>query len=149
MNERMMKKCVFIFLTFLTVVTASAQEHKFSPEKFQADMEAFLAHEANLTQQEAARLFPIFREMHQKQRAVYGRMRKLSQEKPADEAACAKVISECDKMNIELKQIEQQYHKKMLQEVSAFKVSAVIMAESRFHRDMMKGWQRGGRGRRP
>ena len=144
-----MKKCILVFLTFLVVVAARAQEHKFSPEKFQADMEAFITREANLTQQEAARLFPILREMQQKQRAAYGRMRKLSQERPADEAACARVINECDKINIELKQIEQNYHKKMLKEVSAFKVSAAIMAESRFHRDMMKGWQRGGKGRRP
>jgi len=61
----MMKKCVLVLLTFWVVVAASAQEHKFSPEKFQADMEAFLTREANLTQQEAARLFPILRQMQQ------------------------------------------------------------------------------------
>ena len=79
--------------------------------------------------------------MHQKQRAAYGRIRTVTKQKPADDEACAAAIKECDKLNLELKQIEQTYHQKMLKVVSATKVYAAINAEGRFHRQMMKGWQ--------
>ena len=118
----------------------SAQDQKkFSPEKFQADLEEFITKEAHFDQQEAAKFFPLLRELQAKQRAIYGRMRQTP--KPGDDAKCAEAIREWDKANIELKQLDQQYHKKMMQVVPASKLFDAIMAESRFHRKMMKGWR--------
>ena len=37
--------------------------------------------------------------------------------------------------------MEQTYHQKMLQVISASKLYDVIKAETRFYRKMMKGWQ--------
>lgn len=137
-----MKHIVVTFLFLLAAAALQAQEHqKFSPEKFDAEMEAYITKEAGLDQQEAAKLFPIFREMHKKQRPIYQRMRGLGKSKPADEAGCADAIKERDKCNLELKQLEQCYHKKMLQVVSASKLYDVIKAETHFYRRMMKGWQ--------
>lgn len=130
-----------ICVLLLLCMNVHAQERKFSPEKFDADMVAFVTREAGLTQQEADKFFPLFHEMHQKQRAAYGRIRTVTKQKPADDEACAAAIKECDKLNLELKQIEQTYHQKMLKVVSATKVYAAINAEGRFHRQMMKGWQ--------
>ena len=106
-----------------------------------ADMEEYIIRKANLDQQEAAKLFPIFKEMHKKQRSIYSRMRAIGNQKPADEAGCANAIKERDKCNLELKQLEQTYHQKMLQVISASKLYDVIKAETRFYRKMMKGWQ--------
>ena len=137
-----MKQAMMILWSLLVVLTASAQEQKkFSPAKFDAEMEQYITQKAALSQQEAAKLFPYFREMHQKQRELFRKMRKLSKDKPAGEAACAEVIKECDKCNLELKQLEQTYHQKMLQVVSASKLYDVIKAEEHFHRKMMKAWQ--------
>ena len=137
-----MRTTILSILCLLLAVNVSAQDwKKFSPEKFDADMEAYVSKEAGLTQQEADKFFPLFREMHQKQRAVYGKMRHMGMQKPADEEGCAKAIKDADRMNVELRQIEQTYHKKMLQVVPASKVWDAIGAESRFHRRMMKGWQ--------
>ena len=145
----MKKKISILLIALMAMVVASAQEQKkFSPEKFDADMVAFVTREAAFTQQEADKFFPLFNEMHQKQRALYGRIRQASKQKPADEDACAATIKECDKLNLELKQIEQTYHQKMLKVVSATKVYDAIRAEARFHRQMMKGWQNGhGKGK--
>ena len=141
-----MKKIAILCVAILLSLTALSQEYKkFSPEKFQADMEGYIAREAALTPQEAAKLFPIFREMHAKMRAIHGKILQLSKEKPADQEACAALIKQYDKMNVELKQVECNYHKKMMQQVPASKVYDVIKAESRFHRKMMKGWQKGRR----
>ena len=140
----MKQTVIILILQLFMVVSVSAQggQQKFSPEKFDADMENFVTREAHLDQQEAAKFFPIFREMHTKQRAVYARIQKRGMQKPADDASCAEAIREADKLNIELRDIEQRYHAKMLKVVSASKVYDAIQAESRFHRMMMRGWQR-------
>lgn len=147
-----MKKILIIFTFLLTATMTMAQEQKkFSPEKFQAELEAYITKEAKFTAEEAAKFFPLLREMQQKQRDLYGRMRKLGKEKPATEEGCATAIRERDKLNVELRQLEQCYHKKMVQVVSPLKVYDAIKAETVFHRQMMKGWQQhhGQKGKRP
>lgn len=136
-------KNIIVLLVGLTVsMLGIAQDKKFSPEKFEADLEAFIKQEAKLSEDDAAKFFPLLREMHQKQRCLYARMRKAGKEKPADEKGCETAIYSCDKINIELKQLEQTYHKKMIQVLPASKVYDAIKAENRFHRRMMKGWQK-------
>jgi len=136
----MMKTYILTLLMLLFVGTADAQDKKkFSPEKFEADMERYITEKAQLTPQEAAKVFPLLRKMHEKQRAIYMKVHKLARHKPADEAGCVAAIDEYDKVNIELKKIEQCYHKKMMKEVSASKVFDIIKAEYRFHRSWMRG----------
>jgi hypothetical protein len=139
-----MKRLFYITMCLLAVLTAGAQDKKFSPEKFQADMEAYISQKAGLTQQEAAKLFPLMREMQEKQRVIYRKMHEMVQQKPSNEAECANSIKEYDKMNVELRSIEQRYHKKMMSEVSASKVYEVIKAEYKFHRHWMRGGQAPG-----
>ena len=139
-----MKRLTTILFCLMMVISVSAQEHrKFSPEKFQADLEAYITREAHFDQQEAAKYFPLLREMQAKQRAIYARMYK--KEKPSGDAKCAEAIADYDKANIELKQLDQTYHKKMMKVVPASKVFDAIRAENDFHRNIMKGFQRGGR----
>lgn len=138
----MMKKCFLTLVLLLTVIVANAQEKKFSPEKFNEALEEHIKKKAGLTQQEADKVFPLLREMHKKQRAIYRRVHEMAKNKPADEAGCKAMVEEYDKMNIELKQIEKCYHAKMMQEVSASKVYEIIKAEYRFHRHWMKGAQK-------
>lgn len=135
----MKRYIVILFSMLLTLMVSAQDQKKFSPEKFQADLEEFITKEAHFDQQEAAKFFPLLRELQAKQRAIYGRMRQTP--KPGDDAKCAEAIREWDKANIELKQLDQQYHKKMMQVVPASKLFDAIMAESRFHRKMMKGWR--------
>jgi len=135
----MKKYTVILYCLLMTLMVSAQDQKKFSPEKFQADLEAFISKEAHFDQQEAAKYFPLMRELQAKQRVIYARMSKTA--KPADDAKCAEAIREWDKANIELKQLDQQYHKKMMQVVSPTKVFDAIKAESRFHRNMMKGWQ--------
>ena len=135
----MTRYTVILFSMLLTLMVSAQDQKKFSPEKFQADLEEFITKEAHFDQQEAAKFFPLLRELQAKQRAIYGRMRQTP--KPGDDAKCAEAIREWDKANIELKQLDQQYHKKMMQVVPASKLFDAIMAESRFHRKMMKGWR--------
>jgi hypothetical protein len=139
-----MKKILTISLLLMMTIMMNAQDNKrFSPEKFEADLRCFITKEASLTPQEADKLFPVFREMREKQREIYEKMRKLGMNKASDDEACKQFIIEYDKLNLELGQLDVTYHKKMIKMIPASKVYAVMQAEKRFHRQMMKGWQRG------
>lgn len=98
-----MKKILFCLLTFaLAVTTARAHDpQKFSPEKFQADMEQYITKEAELTPEEAERFFPLYREMQQKQRKIYNQMKQARKNKPTDEASFKKAVEKRDCQEIE------------------------------------------------
>lgn len=136
-----MKRTVLFFVCLIVATIAMAQDKKFSPAEFEAELESFIKKEAKFTEAESSKFFPLFREMHQKQRAISQKMRTIGKDKPANEEGCASVIRERDKLDIELKQLEQCYHQKMMQVLPACKVYDAIKAEIRFHRQMMKGWQ--------
>ena len=130
----MKKLLVFAVLMFVVVLGASAEEQqKFSPEKFQADLEQYITTEAGLTNEEAAKFFPLYREMQQKQRVVYNKIHELFK-LPHDEASCKRAIQRRDQLEIELKQIAQTYHNKFLRVIPASKVIGTIIAEDKFHR---------------
>ena len=156
-----MKKLTTVLFALLLSLTAAAQgfgqrpqfgqapqgfgqqQQKFSPEKFQADLEQYITKEACLTPQEAAKVFPVYKEMQAKQRTVYERQRQLGFGKPADEKGCEKNIRQRDEYDLELKRIQQTYHNKFLSIISASKLYDVINAEDRFHRQMLRGWNSG------
>ena len=130
----MKKLLVFAVLMFVVALGASAEEQqKFSPEKFQADLEQYITTEAGLTNEEAAKFFPLYREMQQKQRVVYNKIHELFK-LPHDEASCKRAIQRRDQLEIELKQIAQTYHNKFLRVIPASKVIGTIVAEDKFHR---------------
>ena len=109
-------------VALLLSVSAFADEpQKFSPEKFQAEMEQFITQEACLTPEESAKFFPLLREMHQKQRAIQCQIKR-------------------DVYELELKNIQQTYHNKFFSVLPASKVYDVIKAEDRFHRRAFKNW---------
>ena len=121
-----------------------AQENrKFSPEKFQAEMEQFITKEANLTPEEAAKFFPLFREMQQKQRAIFEKVRKEGFVKPVDDASCRKLVERRDANELEQKKIQQLYHQKFFSVISPSKVFDVLIAEERFHRRAFRNWGQG------
>ena len=76
--------------------------------------------------------------MKQKSRVIFDRMRQLGKNKPADEAGCRDVIRQRDKLDLELKKIQQTYHEKFLTVIPASKLFDVIKAEEKFHRRMLR-----------
>lgn len=135
-----MKK-VLICMMFLlagSYVCQADEPQKFSPEKFQAEMEQFITKEAGLTADEGAKFFPLFREMQRKQRAVFGKMRQEGRVKPTDDASCKRLVQKRDEVELELKKIQQNYHNKFFTVLSASKVFDVLRAEERFHRQTFR-----------
>ncbi|MBO5185475.1 MAG: hypothetical protein J6B91_00235 [Prevotella sp.] len=137
----MRKRLLLCFISLVVTLSLSAHENQgkgFSPEKFQADLEAFITKEACLTNKEAEKFFPLYNEMRNAQRLKFNRIRQLNKTKATDEAACRDIIKQCDKLEIELKKIQQSYHNKFLTVISARKLLDVIKAENKFHRRSLK-----------
>jgi len=137
-----MRVMIVFFALNLCIHTSSAQQ-KFSPEKYQADVEEFITKEADLNKNEAAAFFPLLREMQDKQRVIFKQLRAEGKSKPADENAYRKAIQKRDQMELELKNIQQTYHNKFLSVLPASKVYKAILAEERFNRRMFRNWGKG------
>ena len=140
-----MKKLIFslIVLTFSLCTTAQqarGMKH-FSPEKFEKELRQFVIKHASLTQAEADKFFPLYKEMQQQQRELFKQQRADAHKQPQTDAECLKAIRERDRIEVELRKIQQSYHERFLEVLPASKVYNVIKAEDRFHR--MKLRQRG------
>lgn len=143
-----MNRIFIAMIALMLSVAAGAQEKadsnrpQFSPEKFHSELEQFIVREACLTPEESTQFFPLYEEMRSKQRGVFDRMRRLNRVKPADEERCREVIIELDNLEIEAKQIEQTYHNKIMTIMPASKLFDAIKAENRFHRRMLRKYNR-------
>lgn len=145
-----MKRLIAIFVLLAAISLNSLAQYKhdgqrFSKEEFVRQLEQYVAKEAQLTSKEQAEFFPLFREMHLKMRKVFDAMQKINRTCPSNDKACANAIRQKDKMDIELKRIQQQYHNKFLNVLPACKVMKAINAEDKFHRNMLKRWSKGNR----
>lgn len=130
---------MMLLLLFMGTLPLSAQgPMRFNPAKFKADLQQFITLEACLTPHEAAAFFPLYDEMNNKQRVLYDKIRELKRMKPVDEERCKKAIIEIDQLEIEIKQLQSNYHARFLGILSASKLYDVIKAEGKFHRQAMR-----------
>ena len=93
-------------------------------------MQEFITKEAKLTPEDAAKFFPLYKEMQDKQRKLFARQRELANVKPSDEQGCLNVIKESDEIDLELKRIQQNYHKRFISMLSSLFGVAIIALPS-------------------
>lgn len=142
-----MKKLLTILVFGAFALGISAQEHhqeKFSPEKFDAELQDYIIKEACLTPQDIADFFPVYKEMQKKQRTLFDRQRNMRKDTPQDEKTCLEAIRQHDEIDVELKKIQQTYHNRFLEILPASKVYKILKAEDRFHRKMLRNMGRHG-----
>ena len=130
-------RIILLLCVFFSVSLLHAQG-KIDFNRIKAESHSFMTKEAGLTAQEAARFFPIYDEMREKQRGYFDRLRAIHHSKPSSEHEASKMIEQADAYEIQLKQIEQRYHKEMLKVIPATKLLQVLGAERRFHRQTFK-----------
>ena len=139
MNKPCIQKVIALLIgLLLTEILAAQPKERFDPERFQADLEQFITVEAVLTAQEAAIFFPVYREMKQKQHAIFGQMKRYRFTDVTDDRASHKAIKEQDKLDIQIKELQQKYHDKFMKLLPAGKVLKIIKAEDKFHRQAFR-----------
>lgn len=125
--------------TLLLVVVAAAAEHDFNPRRFQADMETFIVKEVGLTPAQIDKFLPLFREMQTKQRALFDEMRQYRRMADfGDDNACARAIHRMDNIDVQIRRIQQQYHRKFLAVLPGRVVMKILRAEDCFHRRVFR-----------
>lgn len=117
---------------------SQGQRPPFDPKRFEADLEQYITTHASLTPQEASKFFPVYRQMMKKQRALFDEMRRLRMINPKDNEACEEAIRKQDELDIQIKQLQQEYHGRFLTMLPANKVLAIIKAEEKFHRQIFR-----------
>ena len=138
---QIMKTTVLMILMLCTFGVANGQHKKrppFNPAKFEADLEQFITVNACLSPSQAASFFPVYRQMMKKQRALFDEMRRLRMINPKDNEACEEAIRKQDELDIQIKQLQQEYHGRFLMMLPAYKVLSIIKAEEKFHRQIFR-----------
>ena len=138
---QILRTTVLMILMFCTFGVANGQHRKrppFNPAKFEADLEQFITVNACLSPSQAASFFPVYRQMMKKQRALFDEMRRLRMINPKDNEACEEAIRKQDELDIQIKQLQQEYHGRFLMMLPANKVLSIIKAEEKFHRQIFK-----------
>ena len=138
---QILRTTVLMILMLCTFGVANGQHRKrppFNPAKFEADLEQFITVNACLSPSQAASFFPGYRQMMKKQRALFDEMRRLRMINPKDNEACEEAIRKQDELDIQIKQLQQEYHGRFLMMLPANKVLSIIKAEEKFHRQIFK-----------
>lgn len=142
--KQIVKNRIYFLLVILLMSVASvcAQPKKphggFDPKKFEADLEQYITTNACLSPQEASKFFPVYRQMMKRMRSLFDEMRRYHQVNPRDEKACAESIRRQDEIDIQLKQLQQEYHSRFMLILPASKVLDIIKAEDKFHRQAFR-----------
>lgn len=138
---QILRTTMLMILMLCTFGVANGQHRKrppFNPAKFEADLEQFITVNACLSPSQAASFFPIYRQMMKKQRALFDEMRRLRMTNPKDNEACEEAIRKQDELDIQIKQLQQEYHGRFLMMLPANKVLSIIKAEEKFHRQIFR-----------
>ena len=133
--------CLMMCSVIFPLPAQPQPKRSFSPQDFVKHLESFIVREACLTPTEATAFFPIFHEMHDKQRGINWEIRELKKRSlPANatDKDYYSLIKEINSLKMESAEIEDSYYKKMCKAVSARKVHAAMQAEDRFHRRMLR-----------
>lgn len=150
MMKQLIKSKLMVFLSVMMIGMLSMsstdgfagipkkQRPPFDPKRFEADLEQYITTHAALTPREAARFFPVYRQMMRKMRSHFDAMRRFHFVNPKDERACEEAIRRQDELDIEMKQLQQEYHSRFLYILPASKVLRIIKAEEQFHRQAFR-----------
>lgn len=122
---------------------------KFDPETHKQKQHQFMVEAAQLTEEESAKFFAVYDEMRQKEREIYGDSREMRKKRPESDEECRTAMLHADSLDIAIKQLQIEYHKRLLDIISPKKAMIAIMSGNDFDRmafrDMMRNWKRGGK----
>lgn len=133
-----------------------SQRRDFSPEEYWKNLQEYVTREAKLTDEEAAKFYPMLKEMTEAQRKNSGKSMWIlhsfyGKENVSDEEY-GKALDQLLQLEVENRQIEQNYYKKFHEVMSWEKVFNVRGALSQFYREALNRFnprRGGGRGLGP
>lgn len=148
-----MKRLIIILLVLVggmsyTFANEGCNQH-LSPDEFRAKQEAFITERADLTPSEAKKFFPIYFELQAKKKEIsdkiWAELRKGKDDKLTD-AQYEEIILKVYDLRLKSDNLDKAYYAKYKKVLSPKKIYQVQRAETRFHREILKGVQRKNEG---
>jgi hypothetical protein len=137
-----------LMVSCIGIIGAFAQDGhrpKMSPEEFRQKQVAFITDKAELTQDEAAKFFPIYFELQDKKKALNDRawsQIKRGKKEKMSEAEYEAIITNVLNARIASDKLEKAYFYRFKGILSCEKIFKVQGAEMRFHRELLKDFGR-------
>ena len=144
-----MKRNIIVFFCLLMTAMTYAQQgggngqgqrHEFSPERYKQKLEEFVTREAQLSPEEAQRLYPILHEMLDQQRRNNDASREAmrSCKEGSSETEYQNAVERALTLDIENKRIEQEFYKKFHSVISWKKIYGVRVALWKFQMEALR-----------
>ena len=137
----MRRRLVILLTIFAMCLTSTVAQNK-GPEILRKEFQKFVIEQAKLTEKEAAEFFPIYNECQLKKQALNSRIWKLRKDaigKQLTEKEYQYILEEIAKLKIQIAELDKTYSELYHKVLSYKKIFDVQGAESRFHRELLKG----------
>jgi len=148
----MKKILLFLMMMGLMPLSICAQqqrsdEGRLSREEFEKRHEAYLTKYAELTADEAARFFPLYKELEKRKAEMNDQNMKYMHEtwgKELDETRYKEILEGMSANAIAVESLERTYLDKFKEVISYKKIFKIKEAESHFRQDLVRGMRRPG-----
>lgn len=116
-------------------------QQRLTPEEFRARQKAYITEKAGLTQEEAAKFFPVYFELQDQKKQLNDEAWKLIRQGDGEctEAQYEEILQGVYDARISVDRLEKTYFEKFRKILSCKKLYLVEKAEMKFHRELLKG----------
>jgi hypothetical protein len=147
-----MKKYLFILsLFFMLMPDVWAHEGgdhpRLSPAEFRAKQKDFITRDAGLTDDEAAKFFPIYYELQDKKKVINDKLWQLVHQGDDDnltDSQYAKILQQISDGHIAIDRLDKSYLSRFRKVIPYKKILKVHRSEMRFSRFLIRGMRNGG-----
>jgi hypothetical protein len=142
-----MKKLIILFALLLglnNVWAVDGTDQKLTPDEFRAKQKAFITQQAGLTDDEAAKFFPVYFELQDRKKQINDNAWNLLRKGKDDnttETQYGEILEKVYDSRIASDRMEKAYFLRFKKILSYKKLYEVQRAEMRFHRELLKGMQ--------
>lgn len=142
-----MKKLIILFALLLglnNIWAVDGTDQKLTPDEFRAKQKAFITQQAGLTDDEAAKFFPVYFELQDRKKQINDNAWNLLRKGKDDnttETQYGEILEKVYDSRIASDRMEKAYFLRFKKILSCKKLYEVQRAEMRFHRELLKGMQ--------
>ena len=141
-----MKKLIILLIIVCGFTPAlravgSPNQH-LSPKEFRAKQQAFITEKAGLTQEEAAKFFPVYFELQDRKKQLNDEAWKLlrsGKDEKTTDTQYGEILEGVYDARIASDRLDKTYFEKFKKILSCKKIYLVQRAEMRFHRELLSG----------
>lgn len=140
-----MNRLVIIFTFFMACLAVQAQGNKncLSKEQFRERQKQYFVEKAGLTEDEAAKFFPLYFELQDKKfsynKEMWGKMHKIKESNNVSDAEYSRITEDLIKTRQTIDELELEYLRKYKKVLSPKKIYFIQRAEMKFSRELLKG----------